>query len=45
MEDKLIAEYKSVIEASKITGINKSSIAKVCRLERKQAGGFKWEYT
>lgn len=44
LEGKLITEYNSVAEASRFTGINKFSIAKVCRLERKQAGGFKWKY-
>lgn len=39
-----IAEYNSISDASYSTGINKCSIAKVCRLERKQAGGFKWRF-
>ena len=37
-------KYESVVEASKATGVNKSSITKVCRKERRQAGGYKWEY-
>lgn len=37
-------EFNSVSEASVETGINKSSIAKVCRGERNQAGGFKWKF-
>jgi group I intron endonuclease len=41
-EGKEIACFKSIAEASKHTGINKSSIAKVCRGERNHAGGFKW---
>ena len=44
MYDKVIAKYKSIAEASRVTGINKCSIAKVCRLERKQAGGYCWRY-
>ena len=42
--DNIEFEYSSIAEASEITGINKSSIAKVCRGERKTAGGFKWSY-
>jgi group I intron endonuclease len=40
----LITEYKSVSEASKLAGCNKTSIAKVCRGERKSCGGFSWQY-
>jgi group I intron endonuclease len=44
LDGTLITEYKSVSEASKLTGCNKTSIAKVCRGERQSSGGFKWEY-
>ena len=44
LDDNFIFEFNSVAEASTITGINKSCIAKVCRQERKQAGGYKWKY-
>ena len=44
LDDKVITKYESIADASRVTGINKSSIAKVCRKERKQAGGFKWEH-
>lgn len=44
LEGYLIAKYKSVSEASKQTGIVKTSIAKVARGERKTAGGFMWKY-
>lgn len=44
LDNKVITKYKSIADASRVTGVNKSSIAKVCRLERKQAGGFKWKY-
>jgi hypothetical protein len=44
LNDNLLNEFFSVSEASKITGLNKNSIAKVCRNERLQCGGFKWEY-
>lgn len=37
--------YKSVAFASKITEISKTSIAKVCRGERKSAGGYAWSYS
>lgn len=43
-DGSILAEYKSVVEASKITGVNKTSIAKVCRGERKRSGGFYWVY-
>ena len=44
LEGEFINEFKSVSEASKLTGCNKTSIAKVCRKERKQCGSFKWYY-
>lgn len=39
-----IQTFKSVSEASRLTGVNKTSISKVCRGERKTAGGFMWSY-
>jgi hypothetical protein len=44
IQGKFIKEFGSVAEASKNTGINKSCIAKVCRLERKTSGGYIWKY-
>lgn len=44
MEGNLVAEYKSVSEASKSTGVNRSSIAKCCRSVYKSASGFLWKY-
>jgi len=44
IQGEFIKEYKSVSEASKETGCNKSGIAKVCRQERQQSGNFKWSY-
>lgn len=41
---KQLAVYESVAEASRKSGILKSSIAKVCRGERNHAGGFNWSY-
>jgi len=39
-----VATYQSVALASKATGLSKTSISRVCRNERKQAGGFFWKY-
>ena len=36
--------YNGTIEASKMTNICQSSIAKTCRGEQKTAGGFHWKY-
>lgn len=44
LQNDLVATYNSVSEASKLTEINKSSIAKCCRGERKNAGNFIWAY-
>jgi len=44
MKDNLKSEYNSVAEASRETGVSKSSIAKACRGERKTAGGYVWRY-
>lgn len=41
---EFLASFKSVAEASRITHINKSSIAKCCRGEYKLAGDYYWEY-
>lgn len=39
-----LAEFNSVADASRFTGVSKSYIAKVCRYERTVAKGFKWSY-
>jgi group I intron endonuclease len=44
IQGEFIKEFKSVSEASKETGCNKTGIAKVCRQERLQCGKFKWYY-
>jgi len=44
IEGEFINEFKSVSEASSITGCNKTSIAKVCRGTRKQCGTYVWKY-
>jgi predicted GIY-YIG superfamily endonuclease len=40
----LMAQYVSVAEASRITGISKTCISRCCRGEREQTGGFIWKY-
>ena len=44
LEGEFVNEFKSVSEASKLTGCNKTSIAKVCRGERQSCGGFSWKF-
>ena len=39
-----IAEYKSVSEAERQTGIYHSSISEYCNGKRKSAGGYIWQY-
>lgn len=41
---KTIKIFKSIAEASRVTGVNKNSIAKCCRGERKLAGEYFWKY-
>jgi group I intron endonuclease len=45
LEGKFIACYESASEASRKTGISKTCITRCCRKERKQSGGFLWEYS
>ena len=40
----IIAEYPSLDEAMKATGVCTSGISKCCKNKRKTAGGYKWEY-
>jgi group I intron endonuclease len=44
LEGEFINEFKSVSEASELTGCNKTGIGKVSRGERKSCGGFYWVY-
>lgn len=44
LEGDFVSKYKSVSLASSLTGVSKTCIAKVCRGERDQSGGFKWTY-
>jgi len=41
---KYVNEFNSVSEAAKLTGCNKTCVAKVCRGERKTSGGYHWKY-
>ncbi len=41
---ELVKVFDSISEASKATEVNKSSIAKCCRGERKKAGDFIWKF-
>lgn len=40
-----VAQYKSVAEASRQTGVSKTCISRVCRGERNHSGGFRWSYS
>jgi len=44
LEGNLVAEYKSVADASRKTGASKTSIAKVCRGEYSKSNGYIWRY-
>jgi group I intron endonuclease len=45
IQGEFIKEFKSVSEASKETGCNKTGVAKVCRQERQQCGNYIWKYS
>ena len=40
----IIARFNSVAEASRMTGVSKTCISRVCRGERNSSHGFKWMY-
>lgn len=44
MEGLIMAEYISVTEASRKTGLSKTCISRVCRGERESSGGYIWKY-
>ncbi len=44
LDGKILAQYNSVAEASRISGISKTCISRCCRNEREQSGGFIWNY-
>ena len=43
-DGELIAEYPSIIEASRQTGCNKGHICECCMGKYKSAGGYLWKY-
>jgi len=45
LDGSFVAKYGSSTEAFRETGIDFSSIQKVCLGKRKSAGGFRWEYS
>ena len=42
--NEIIAEFSSLAEATKLTGVASSTICNVCNGKGKTAGGFKWKY-
>ena len=44
LDGKIIAQYPSLIEAEKVTGIKQQGISKVLRGLRKATGGYQWKY-
>ena len=43
-DGEFIAEYPSIMEASRQTGCNNSHIGSCCKGERKSTGGYIWKY-
>lgn len=43
-QGNFLNEYESVAEAERQTNIHHGNIVRVCKGERKSAGGFKWSY-
>lgn len=43
-EGVVIAKYRSISEARRMTGINRTSISHCLMGERKLAGGYRWSY-
>ncbi len=41
---QVVAEYDSISEATRVTGINTSNIARCCKGMRNSAGGYNWTY-
>lgn len=44
LDGEFVAEYKSVAEAGRQTGIKAALISRICIGRRKSTGGFKWRY-
>lgn len=45
IDGTFIKEYNSMMEASRITGVNRSNICLCCRNKIKQAKGYIWKYS
>ncbi len=45
LDGNFIAQYISVAEASRKSGLSKTCIARCCRGERENSGGFLWKYS
>lgn len=45
LDGQLVAEYPSIKEVSKQTGIDKCHISSCCQGKRKTAGGYIWKYS
>ncbi len=43
-DGKVVGRYRSILKASKESGIDPSGISKVCKGKRKTCGGFIWKY-
>ena len=41
---KFIREWDSITDIEKSLNIDKSSVVKVCKHKRNQAGGYVWDY-
>jgi len=44
LDGKLLKQYSSVADASRKSGLSKTCIARCCRGERENSGGFLWKY-
>ena len=44
-QGECIAEYTSISNASRATGVATTSISQVCKNKQKVAGGYKWRYS
>ena len=40
----VVAKYKSIMDASRLTGISASNICECCKGKRKMTGGYYWQY-
>ncbi|TRX24506.1 site-specific integrase [Flavobacterium franklandianum] len=45
LDGEIVACYESASEASRKSGLSKTCIARCCRGEREQSGGFLWKYS